>query len=92
MTIALDRSDYMQNNVVDRLQFINSFCKRSQAPPSGSQCKYVDEMSIKTMEYLTSVEPSGIYIKLAVLYCLNNKKRMVNDRKYLIMEILITFL
>ena len=73
MRIAIDRFDYIQNTVVDRLQSINSFCKRSQAIPSGSQRKYVDEMSIKTIGYLTSVEHSGIYIKLAVLYCLNYK-------------------
>ena len=73
MRIAIDRSDYMQNTVVDRLQSINSFCKISPAIPSGSQRKYVDEMSTKTMGYLTYVEHSGTYIKLAVLYCLNYK-------------------
>ena len=49
MKVALDRSDDMQNTVVDRLQSINSFCKRSPAIPSSSKRKYVGEMSIKTI-------------------------------------------
>ncbi len=65
MRIAIDRSDYMQNTAVDRLQSINSYCKISKAIPSGSQRKYVDEMSTKTMGYLTYVEHMwNIYINI----------------------------
>ena len=49
MKVALDRSDDMQNTYVDRLQSMNSFCKRSPAIPSSCKRKYVDEMYIKTI-------------------------------------------